>query len=253
MVALSGGWRVLAPILLWMVLALFSVPVAAQQTIINVPSIEQTKSGKAFFLHESQVRNWDGNSYWLTTNFFTYGVTERFEVALTTYNIGTPVKANQAVGLGWKTAQPVLAASLPKWEIKLGAGQMLPFNLRDQRIGLWTYGQASMRVPGLGTRLMGGISNGPANLFGRNTTHFIGSVEQPLKGVGDLVGGDVGRIIGQSAIVAEWFAGTHEFGDFVPGVNWHDDQGWVVILGYKFSNKPGRRDDGLIIEIGKTF
>lgn len=245
------GWQVLA--LWWCVWWLASGPARAQQTIINVPSIEQTKAGKAFFLHESQVRDWDGNRYWLTTNFFTYGVSERFELALTTYNIGTPVKANQAIGLGWKTAQPVLANSLPKWELKLGAGQMLPFNLRDGRVGLWSYGQASARLPILSTRLMGGISHGPANLFGRHTTHFIGSIEQPLTGLGQRIGGPVGAVIADSALVAEWFSGTHEFGDFVPGVNWHNKHGWVVILGYKFSNKPGRRDDGVIIEIGKTF
>jgi len=252
MAAISkAGWRLLAMCgCAWL---LACGPVRAQQTIINVPSIEQTKAGKAFFLHESQLRNWDGNRYWLTTNFFTYGVSERFEVALTTYNLGTPVKANQAIGLGWKTAQPVLAERLPKWELKLGAGQMLPINLRDGRAGLWSYGQASARLPKMGTRLMAGISHGPANLFGRHTTHFIGSVEQPLTGLGNRIGGPLGAVIADTALVAEWFSGSHEFGDFVPGVNWHNDQGWVVILGYKFSNKPGRRDDGVIFEIGKTF
>ncbi|MBU6166868.1 MAG: hypothetical protein KGQ52_12190 [Alphaproteobacteria bacterium] len=249
--ALCAGRRGLA--LFLCLLAVLCAPAAAQQTIINVPSIEQTKHGKFFFLHESQLRDWDGNRYWQTTNFFTYGVTDRFELALTTYNLGTPAKPNQAVAPGWKTAQPVLAKSLPKWELKLGAGQMLPFNLRDGRVGLWSYGQASARLPGLGTRLMGGISHGPANLFGRNTTHAIASIEQPLTGLGRAVGGPVGAVLADTALVAEWFSGTHEFGDFVPGVNWHNKAGWVVILGYKFSNKPGRRDDGMIIEIGKTF
>ncbi len=204
-------------------------PAAAQQTIINVPSVDQTKKGRFFYLHESQVRDWDNNRYWLTTNFFTYGVTERFELAFTAYNIGTPVQANQALGLGWKTAQPILARSAPKWEIKLGAGQMLPMNLRGKGVGLWSYGQASFRLPATGTRLMGGVSRGPNQLFGRDTTHFIGTVEQPLDAVGQAIGGRFGHFIGQTAIVAEWFSGTHEFGDFVPGVNWHNDDGWVVI------------------------
>lgn len=231
----------------------FAGPAAAQQTIINVPSVDQTKEGRFFYLHESQVRDWGGNSYWLTTNFFTYGVTERFELALTAYNIGTPVKPNQAVGLGWKTAQPVLAKSLPKWEIKLGAGQMLPVNLRGQGVGLWSYGQASFRLPATQTRLMGGISRGPNQLFGRDTTHFIGTVEQPLTGIGRAIGGPLGNFVGNVAIVAEWFAGSHEFGDFVPGLNWHNDDGWVIIVGYKFSNPRGRSGDGVILEFGKTF
>ncbi len=252
--ALGRGRRWPAAMLLFLLATLcLASGVRAQQTIVNVPSVEQTKDGRFFYLHESQVRSWGEGRYWLTTNFFTYGVTERFELALTTYNIGTPVKANQAVALGWKTAQPVLQRQLPKWEIKLGAGQMLPLNLRDGRVGLWSYGQASIRIPGLGTRLMGGVSHGPANLFGRNTTHAIASIEQPLSGLGNRIGGDLGKIISETAIVAEWFSGTHEFGDFVPGVNWHNDDGWVVILGYKFSNKRGRSGDGVIIEIGKTF
>jgi hypothetical protein len=97
------------------------------------------------------------------------------------------------------------------------------------------------------------VSRGPNQLFGRDTTHFIGTVEQPLDAVGQAIGGRFGHFIGQTAIVAEWFSGTHEFGDFVPGVNWHNDDGWVVIVGYKFSNKPGRSGDGIIIEFGKTF
>ena len=238
---------------LFLLLLCWHAAAHAQQTIINVPSVEQTKEGRFFYLHESQVRAWDHNDYWLTTNFFTYGLTKRFEVALTTYNIGTPTKANQAIGLGWKTAQPLWENSLPQWEIKLGAGQMMPINLRGKGVGLWSYGQASFRLPTVGTRLMGGISNGPDELFGKNTTHFIGSVEQPLTGLGQAIGGGLGKIIGETAIVAEWFAGSHEFGDFVPGVNWHDDNGWVVIFGYKFSNTPGRQNDGIIIEIGKTF
>lgn len=238
-----------------MAIATLAVPRAAhaQQTIINVPSVDQTKEGRFFYLHESQVRDWDGNSYWLTTNFLTYGVTKRFEVALTTYNIGTPVQPNQAIGVGWKTAQPILAKTLPKWELKLGAGQMLPVNLRGKGAGLWSYGQASARVPGLGLRLMGGVSNGPDELFGRNTTHFIGSFEQPLTGLGDRIGGPVGKVVRDMAILGEWWSGTHEFADFVPGLNWHDDDGWVVIVGYKFSNTPGRSGDGIILEIGKTF
>lgn len=242
---------------LWLVVGL-ALPARAQQTIVNVPSVEQTKAGKLFFLHETQVRDWGGNSFWLTTNFLTYGVTDRFELALTTYNLGTPREANQAVALGWKTAQPLWAASLPQWEIKLGAGQMLPVNISSRNqglggVGVWSYAQASFRLPGVGTRVMGGISNAPRQLFGQQTTHFIGSVEQPLDGLGDLVGGGLGRFLGETALVAEWFAGSHKFGDFVPGLNWHNDKGWVVIVGYKFSNTPGSRGDGAIIEIGKTF
>ncbi|MBC2668295.1 hypothetical protein ACFOON_04830 [Novosphingobium piscinae] len=235
------------------ILLIVASPVMAQQTIINAPSVDQTKQGRFFFLHESQLRSWDDNSYWLTTNFLTYGVTDRFELALTTYNIGSPTKPNQAIAPGWKTAQPVWSRRLPEWEIKLGAGQMMPINLQGQGVGLWSFGQVSFRLPPTGTRLTGGVSHGPNQLFGRDTTHFVGSIEQPLDGLGARIGGALGDVVGDMAIVGEWFAGKHEFGDFVPGLNWHNDDGWVVIMGYKFSNKPGRKDDGIIFEIGKTF
>lgn len=236
-----------------LLLSAFALPAAAQQTIINVPSVDQTKDGRFFVLHESQVRDWDGHSYWLTTNFLTYGVTERFEVAATLYNVGTPAQTNRALGLGWKTAQPILAHTLPDWELKLGAGQMLPINLAGQGAGLWSYGQASFRLPGVGLRLTGGISHGPRQLFGQNTTHFIGSYELPLQGLGDAIGGPVGRVVADMALLGEWWSGNHEFADFVPGLNWHNKDGWVVILGYKFSNARGTAGDGIIFEIGKTF
>ena len=224
----------------------------AQQTIINVPSVDQTKQGRFFYLHESQVRDWGGNSFWQTTNFLTYGLTERFEVALTTYNIGTPRVANSAVALGWKTAQPILRKQLPQWEPTLGAGQMYPLSIRGQGLGVWSYGQGAFRLPGTRTRLMGGVSHGPALLFGQRTTHFIGSYEQPLEALGRRLGGRVGDAVGHMSLIGEWWSGTHEFADFVPGINYHT-KSLVVIVGYKFSNKPGTGTDGIILEIGRTF
>ena len=42
-----------------------------QQTISNMPSVEQTDRGRVFALHESQVRNLDDVSFWYTKNFAT--------------------------------------------------------------------------------------------------------------------------------------------------------------------------------------
>ena len=209
-----------------------------QQTIINVPSVDQTPRGRFFALHETQLRTWNPKPYWVSTNFPTYSLTDRIELAATIYNIGVPNKPYQAVALGWKTAQPVLRSQLPGWEITVGAGQMLPVSLTGKGDGLWNYAQVAWRLPVVRTRLMAGLSNGTRNLFGKRTTHMIASFEQPLAGHWNLLG--------------EWWSGTHDFADFVPGLNYH----WgtnVVIVGYKVSNIPGSTGDGLILEFGRTF
>jgi hypothetical protein len=257
--------------------ALAAASAGAQQTIINVPSVDQTPRGRVFFLHESQVRDWGGESYWQTTHFLTYGLTRRVELAATVYNVGTPLKRAANVGVGWKAALPLAerggrgprhapphapphgpdlapphAPGWRRWEPTLGAGQMVPVSLRGEGAGLWSYAQASVRLPGLGTRLTGGVSNGPPNLFGRHTTHFIGSYEQPLGAVARRLPGRLGAAVGHMSLLGEWWSGRHELADFVPGVNYHHRK-LVVILGYKLGNAPGTRGDGVIVEIGRTF
>lgn len=228
------GWSL--PLL--MLLLLTPADATAQQTIINVPSVDQTPKGQFFALHESATRPGGEGAYWLSTNFLTYGVTSGLEAAVTAYNLGSYAAPNSAIGVGWKGARRVLPSRLPAWELTLGAGQMLQTNLRGGGVGLWSYGQASLRIPGAGLRLMGGVSAGPRQLFGVNTVHFIGSAEWPVASHVNLL--------------AEWFSGRHDLADFVPGVSWHGGK-TLVVLGWKFSNAPGTAGDGLIVEVGRFF
>ena len=243
-----------------------SAPLRAQQTIINVPSVDQTPKGRWFFLHESQVRAWDlepdagRTRFWTTTHFLTYGVAKHLELAVTAYNIGAPAKPTAAVGVGWKTAfgVPGLADRFPQWEPKLGAGQMIPVSLRGatlrdslglgRRVGLWSWVQGSVRLPVTRTRLMAGVSNAPRNLFKQNTTHAIASWEQPLA----VLPGRLGRALEHVGFLGEWWSGSHDFADFVPGFNWHHDD-LVVIVGYKIPNARQGAGHGLILEVGGTF
>lgn len=222
----------------------------AQQTVINAPSVDQTPKGRVFALHESQLRAWGDTSFWQTTHFVTYGLTPQLELAVTAYNIGTPLKRLATLGVGWKGAinMPGLAARAPAWEPKLGAGQMVALPLRGERVGVWSYLQASTRVPTLRTRLTAGVSDGPPGMFGKSTTHFVGSFEQPLASLP----GAVGHALHDFTLLGEWWGGRHEFADFVPGINYHRGK-QVVILGYKFTNLPGTRGDGIVLEFGRTF
>lgn len=52
--------------------------------------------------------------------------------------------------------------------------------------------------------------------------------------------------------VTEWWSGTHDFADLVPGLTWHSGQ-WIAVAGYKFSNIPGTKTDGIILELGRKF
>jgi hypothetical protein len=211
----------------------------AQQTIINMPSVDQTPKGRFFYLHESQARSWDNQQFWAMTNFFTYGITDELEVCLTQYQWGVPTQAYSAVGFGYKGTKQFFPESLKALELKISFGQMLPISTTAKGVGVWTYLLGSFKLPVFGTRLVSGISRGPRANFGFNTTHAVASVEQHL--------------VGHWNLLAEWFSGTHENGYFIPGVNYHYHD-LVVILGYKFSNKPNNsKDDAIIIEVGFFF
>jgi hypothetical protein len=221
-------------------LAVCSGPLFSQQTIINMPSVDQTERGRVFALHESQARNWDGASFWYTTNFVTYGVTDNFEAAVTVYNAGSPTAPNTVVGTGWKGRRALLPAQ--QWartaEVHAFAGQMVLTSVRGKGVGLWNYAALSARAPLARTRFVAGVSNGSRQLFKKQTTHAIVSLEQPLPA--------------HLTFVTEWWSGTHDFADLVPGVTWHSGR-WIVVAAYKLSNVPGTRTDGVILELGRKF
>jgi hypothetical protein len=228
----------------------FSLPVFAQQTIINLPSADQTKPGHLFILHETQVRPWEPEGYWRSTNFITYGITDWLELCTTFYNIDLlgRNKPYTAAGFGYKMAHQLFREQAEDLEVKWTWGQMITTSFDGLGTGLWTYTHASMRLPVLHTRIAAGVSMGSRQVFGgvsesfisSEHINFIGSIEHP--------------ITKEFGFVMEWFAGNHEMGDLVPGVIYHDKKSEIVmILGYKIGNYGGGITNGIIFEIGKTF
>ncbi|MGQ9897313.1 MAG: hypothetical protein ACUVR8_07155 [Acidobacteriota bacterium] len=57
------------------------------------------------------------------------------ELALTTYNSGTPQAPNENIGVGFKTALPLFQKRNPCWEVKWTMGQMVTYNLRGNGLG----------------------------------------------------------------------------------------------------------------------
>lgn len=208
----------------------------AQQAIVNMPSADITPKGQSFFMHETQWRPWGSGSYWYGTNFFTHGIGKNTELAITTYNAGTPAAPNQNVGFGFKSAVPL---SKGPGEQKLTAGSMGIVNYRGGGLGNFSYAHYSFRLPKAQTRLTAGGWFGTEQLFKKNTGNFLAGVEHPLSK----------RFI----LLAEWFAGNHDFGFFIPGVLFHPTPRQIIVVAYKIPNNPANGKSGLVIEYGFFF
>ncbi|MBZ2183987.1 MAG: hypothetical protein K7J46_04690 [Bryobacter sp.] len=212
----------------------------SQQAIVNMPSADITPRRKHFYMHETQTRPQNPGRYWYGTNFYAYGVGKATELAVTSYNVGTPATPNFATGIGFKSAPQLFRKTREELEIKWTVGQMGVMNHRGKGFGSFTYSHLSMRTPGTKTRLTAGGFYGTEELFKRNTGNFLGSVEQPL-------------FHHKIQVVAEWFRGQHDFGFFIPGVSFHLPKEQVIVVAYKFANNPKNGANGLVIEYGLTF
>jgi len=201
-----------------------------------MPSADITPKGQLFVMHETQWRPWNPGSYWFGTNFFAYGVGKNTELALTTYNAGTPATRNQAIGFGFKTAVPLSAG---KSEQKLTVGTMGLANYRGLGLGNFTYGHYSLRLPKVKTRLTAGGFAGTEQLFLRNTANFLAGIEHPINK----------KII----LLSEWMAGRHDLGFFIPGVLFHPTPRQFVVVAYKIPNHRQNGAAGVVLEYGLYF
>ncbi|MDX2151178.1 MAG: hypothetical protein SFV54_10620 [Bryobacteraceae bacterium] len=212
---------------------------SAQQAIVNMPSADITPKGKVFLMHETQMRAWNPGRYWYGTNFFAYGVGRSTELAVTTYNAGSPRALNEAVGFGFKSSPQILSERWASREMKVTVGQMAVVNYRGGGLGSFSYSHFSLRVPGLETRLTAGGWYGTKELFKKDTGNFLGGIEQP-----------VGK---KFVLLAEWFRGRHDFGFFIPGVLYHPTKRHIIVAAYKIANTPANGKNGLVLEYGITF
>jgi hypothetical protein len=222
--------------LLW--LGFLAIPAWSQQAIINMPSADITEKGRYFMMHETQVRNWNPGRYWYGTNFFCYGVGRNTELAITTYNNGTPRSRDESVGIGFKTAQPLSKEDPHHREQKVTVGSMFIANTRGLGVGHFTYGHYSFKLPTHTRVTMGGFY-GTRQLFGSNTGNLLGGIEQ-----------HVGKRI---VLLTEWFRGQHDFGFVIPGMLVHLPKRQMFVIGYKIPNNIQNGRAGLVLEYGLTF
>lgn len=211
----------------------------AQQTIFNVPSADVTPEGKLFLQHESQFRTWKPGRFLSNTEYSSYGVGHNTELDMTLFNINAPSTDNITLGVGFKTAIPLLKKQLPDEEVKLTVGSMLPISLQGDGIGNWSYSHLSARLPKVQTRMTAGVSIGTRQIFGRTAVAFIGGVEQPLSK--------------RVNIVADWYSGTHNLGLFIPGVSVNLLKNTNLYMGYQIPNSKRSGSQGFVVELSRLL
>jgi hypothetical protein len=210
-----------------------------QQAIVNMPSADITPKGKHFLMHETQARAWGPGRSWSGTNFYAYGVGRSTELAVTSYNGGTPLARTFSTGVGFKSAPQFWKESRPELEAKLTVGQMLLINHRGGGLGSFSYAHGSFRVPSSHTRISVGGWAGTRQLFDRNTGGVLAGVEHPLNKRWILLG--------------EWFSGRHDFGYAIPGVLFHPSKEQVIVVGWKIPTGAPDGKSALVLEYGITF
>lgn len=224
--------------------SLHSVMSFAQQAIVSLPSADITPKHELFVMQESQIRPFGNKPYWNTTNFYCFGLGYHTELAITTFNLGVPGTGNVSVGQGFKTSLPILTGLLPTSEVTVTFGAMALFSISRFEVGHWVYAHLSGRLPVTRTRLTVGYSHGSRHLFERhNVSSFMAAIEQPL-GTDKL------------NLVAEWFSGEHDLGNFIWGLVFHPNHHWIFVLGHKVPTSGpvfGKDKMAMVTEVGLFF
>lgn len=214
----------------------------AQQTVFNVPSADATEKGHLFLQQEAQFRGWQPGPFFLGTTYSSYGIGHNTEIDATLFNVGAPATNSITLGTGFKSAMPIagLKDKYPKREYKFTLGSQVLSSLEGQGAGNWTYGHLSGRVPKLNTRVTAGVSFGTKQVFGENTTCFIGAIEQP--------------VTKKLNLISDWFSGSEHWSGFlITGISYSFPKNKALYAGYQIPNSSHCGKSGFVIEFAKIF
>lgn len=233
-----GLWRVF---LLLAVVITMAGRVQAQQTIFNVPSADITEKNSFFYQHQMGLRPWMPNRYWQMTNNLGYGIGKYTELDATLIGIdafggGHGWAKQMGLGLGFKTAVPILPRKYKAEELKVVFGELLPFTFQNpQTLGTWSYAMVSGRLPKVGTRLTAGVDYGTRQIFGMNQFSAMLGYEHPINSHWLLQG--------------DWFSGKHGQGAFIPGIVYIFSGGTMLSFGYLVPNPGAQISSCFIFEL----
>ncbi len=233
------------PLLVALVGALAPTSASAQQAIVSLPSADLTPRRKLFGMVESQFRPVGPKPYYNSTSFFCFGLDDTTELAVSLYNAGAPATGNATVANGFKSVFPLFRGELDRWEPKVTVGMMGLFSVSERGLGIWAYTHGSARIGAHGPRLTLGISHSDRQLTEVRATALMAAIEQPLH-LGDA----------HLDLVAEWFSGRHDLGNFIYGVAWKPVPEVMLVLGHKIPTSGpqfGANKMGAVFEVGFTL
>jgi hypothetical protein len=219
---------------------LLSSAAYSQSVIVSVPNTVVVPKQSTMLAHESQFNTWTfDKAYWNSFSFACYGVGYNTEVCATLFGVSRPGSSNLAVAVGFKSIVPIFTESTHEIEPTLSFGQMIPVSLSGRGVGTWTYGVSSIKVPGLHTRLTGGLSYGTRQIFGRDILCFMGGYEQPLSE--------------KLFFIGDWYGGRHDLGAAVIAGQYNFTPHIILIVGYKIPNSALAGPQAIISEITYEF
>ncbi len=225
------------------VLLLCGQPTKAQQTIFNVPSDGITPSGRLFVQNEAQFRPWTPGAFYLGTQYLAAGVGHNTELDMTLFNFAAPKAGPVTLGVGAKSAIPLLKERMAGRQLKLVVGQIIPIALEKYQgvagVGNWSYASVSGRLPWLNTRLQAGVSTGTKQIFGRTQVCFIGGYEQP--------------VTKRLTLIGDWFSGRHTQGLFIPGFSFALPRDITLYCGFQIPNYRENGRTGFVVELAKVL
>ena len=216
--------------------------ILAQQTIFNVPSADITEKGHVYIEQESQFRPWNPHANWVGTQYSAYGIGHNTEIDVNVFNVGAPATNNISLGTGFKSCIPIagLKDKYPEREYKFTVGSQVLSGLQGQGAGNWTYTHLSGRLPVTKTRITAGVSYGTKQLFGKDTTSFIGGVEQPINK--------------KLTLMTDWYSGSEHFaGYLIPGFAYAFPKNTTLFVGYQIPNSSKVGVSGFVVELAKIF
>ncbi|MCM0606738.1 MAG: hypothetical protein KA715_11675 [Xanthomonadaceae bacterium] len=208
----------------------------AVSLIASVPNAQTTPKGVFMIAHESQVPYFPdpGKANWQTFNFFTYGISEQFEVASTVYNLTFPGSGRLAASIGYKWVAPLSE------QLKFIFGQEFPFALQGNvSVGHWTFTGLSYNFYQTNTRLTAGINSGSSLIFGSNVLDGFFGFEQ--------------SIVPHWTLIADWYSGKHDLGVLITAIQWNPNHSLTVITGPKWGNPGSFNENGWMLEITYEF
>ncbi len=223
----------------------FRAEASGQQTIYNVPSADILDAGKVYLETDQYFRPWkteDGRA----ASFFVRGVVG------VGYNVEVGMNSGPFDYIHGNNPFIDFTAKWRPFLIEFGdkekPGAFGLYGGNNAGIGLagdvggdlrdLVYGAASLKLPGLQTRLGVGPYFATRQVFGGHSRGgLLATLEQPIPGVEGLI------------LAADWFSGRGGYA--TPGLIYTRGP-FIFYLGYGFANT-GRKDDLVTFEVGLTL